>query len=135
MRAFEMLLLKHAWKVSTVTHSFVKQLENQGVDAAKITFLPNGADTDLLRPLPPSSSLLEKWGMQGKFVVLYVGTHAYYHGLETIVEAAGILRHREDIAFLMVGSGPERERIQLLADSPPSPRWPNCIQSLVYRSR
>ncbi len=108
----ENLFLKQSWKVSTVTHRFIDHFHSRGLPRQQITFLPNGADTDFLRPKPPSSALLERWNLRGKKVFLYVGTHAFYHGLDVIIEAANLLRQREDIAFLMVGDGPERGRIR-----------------------
>src|SRR4029079_14868002 len=43
--------------------------------------------------------------------------HAFYHGLENLIDAATLLRSRRDIAFLMIGDGPERERLrQICAD-------------------
>jgi glycosyltransferase involved in cell wall biosynthesis len=60
----------------------------------------------------PNRALLDRWQLHGKKVFLYVGTHAYYHGLDTLMEAATLLRARADIVFLMIGSGPERARLK-----------------------
>jgi colanic acid biosynthesis glycosyl transferase WcaI len=111
----EDFFLRHSWKVSTVTHRFIKHFEDRGLPRAQISFLPNGADAEFLKPRAPCESLLSKWHLQGKKVFLYVGTHAYYHGLETLIEAATLLREHSDIAFLMVGSGPERLRLERMA--------------------
>ena len=111
----EDLLLRQAEKVSTVTERFVQVLRSRGIPASRVTFLPNGADAQELRPTPPDPELLRRWDLAGKKVFLYVGTHAYYHGLDTLVEAAARLRGREDLAFLMVGDGPERARLMELA--------------------
>ena len=111
----ENLLLRQSWKVSTVTHRFIEHFEGRGIPRRQITFLPNGADTEFLRPLAPSAELLDRWHLHGKRVFLYVGTHAYYHGLDTLIEAAALLRDRADIAFLMIGDGPERQRLRQMA--------------------
>jgi glycosyltransferase involved in cell wall biosynthesis len=110
----ENLFLRQSWKVSTVTHRFIEHFRSRGVPEEQISFLPNGADTDFLKSCPPSSQLLERWGLKGKKVLLYVGTHAYYHGLETLIEAAALLRDNSDIAFLLVGDGPERPRLKAM---------------------
>ena len=110
----ENLFLRQSWKVSTVTHRFIEHFRGRGLSDEQITFLPNGADTDFLKPCPPSERLLDRWGLHGKKVFLYVGTHAYYHGLETLIEAATLLRMNSDIAFLMVGEGPERARLKAM---------------------
>jgi glycosyltransferase involved in cell wall biosynthesis len=111
----EDLFLRQAASVSTVTEGFIDHFVERGVPRERVTFLPNGADTEFLRPLPPSKRLLERWGLQGKKVFVYVGTHAFYHGLETLLGAAERLAARRDIAVLLVGDGPERERLKRLA--------------------
>jgi glycosyltransferase involved in cell wall biosynthesis len=111
----ENLFLRQAWKVSTVTHGFIDHFEARGVPRDRITFLPNGADTEFLAPRPPSQLLLDRWGLHGKKVFLYVGTHAFYHGLETLIEAATLLREANDIRFLLIGDGPERPRLKQMA--------------------
>lgn len=113
----ENFFLRQSWNVSTVTHAFIEHFQNRGLARSQLSFLPNGADTDFLKPMEPCQDLLEKWGLAGKRIFLYVGTHAFYHGLDTLIEAATILRDRSDIAFLMVGKGPERPRLrQMVAD-------------------
>jgi glycosyltransferase involved in cell wall biosynthesis len=108
----EDFFLRQAWNVSTVTHRFIEHFASRGVPRERISFLPNGADTRFLAPRPPCPELVRRWGLEGKLVFLYVGTHAYYHGLDTLIDAAAQLRNRSDIAFLMVGDGPERARLK-----------------------
>ena len=115
--ALENLFLRQSWKVSTVTHRFIEHFQSRGLPRNQITFLPNGADTEFLKPLPSSRELLERWALYGKKVFVYVGTHAYYHGLDTLIDAATLLREREDIVVLMIGDGPERERLKQLGAS------------------
>jgi glycosyltransferase involved in cell wall biosynthesis len=115
MTMLENASLRRAWSVSTVTDRFIEHFEERGVPRNRISFLPNGADTEFLRPLPPDEELLARWGLEGKKVFTYIGTHAHYHKLETLIEAAALLRERRDIAFLLIGDGPERERIKRLA--------------------
>ena len=107
----ENLFLKRSWKVSTVTYRFIDHFVSRGIPRNQITFLPNGADTSFLRPQEPSMSLIERWKLQGKKVFVYVGTHAFYHGLDTLIRAADTLRNRKDIVFLLIGDGPERKRL------------------------
>lgn len=112
----ENLFLRQAFSVSTVTHRFIDHFTERGIPRSKISFLPNGADATFLRPTSPDVDMLNRWNLHGKKVFLYVGTHAYYHGLDTLIEAARLLRDREDVVILMVGSGPERSRLQAIAN-------------------
>ena len=113
--AMEDFFMRHSWKVSTVTHAFIAHFERHGIPRSQLSFLPNGADSDFLRPLPPSSRLLERWNLHGKKVLLYVGTHAFYHGLDTLIDAAAHLQQERDLVLLMVGDGPEKPRLKQLS--------------------
>ncbi len=111
----EDFFMKKSWKVSTVTHRFIDHIEERGLPRAQITFLPNGADTRFLCPRPPCPELLDRWKLREKTVFVYVGTHAYYHGLDTLIQTAKLLQDKKDLVFLMIGNGPERSRIIQLA--------------------
>jgi colanic acid biosynthesis glycosyl transferase WcaI len=113
----ENFFLRRSWKISTVTYQFIEHFRRRGLPRTQITFLPNGADTEFLRPQAPAQALLDRWGLAGKRVFVYVGTHAYYHGLDTLIEAATLLRDRSDIVFLMIGDGPERKRLKQMSES------------------
>jgi glycosyltransferase involved in cell wall biosynthesis len=117
MTKLENVFMKQAWNVATVTNRFIEHFENRSVPRSKISFLPNGADTEFLRPQPPDEELLDRWSLHGKKTFVYIGTHAYYHGLSTLIDAAALLRHRDDIAFLLIGEGPERQTLKLRARS------------------
>lgn len=108
----ETLFVRQARCVAVVTERFRDHFVARGVAADRVIFMPNGADTALLRPEPPCVALLDRWALHDKKVFVYYGTHAYYHGLGTLIAAAARLRHRPDIVFLMVGSGPERARLE-----------------------
>ncbi len=115
-KEMEDLFLREAWKVATVTDGFVEHFAARGIPRDRITFLPNGADADFLRPMPADPELTARWGLAGKIVFTYVGTHAIYHGLDTLVRAAAILRERDPrIHVLFIGDGPEREPLKRLA--------------------
>ena len=108
----ETSLMRHAYSVSTVTHAFIEHfISTRGVPRERMSFLPNGVDLDHLRPLPYDDDYAQKMGVAGKKVLTYAGTHADYQGLDVILDAAKRLKHRSDIVFLMVGKGPERQRL------------------------
>ena len=112
----ESFLMRHALTVTTVTHAFVDHfVRYRGVPRARMSFLPNGADTEALRPLPPDEAYRELLGVTGRTVFTYAGTHAHYQGLEVIIETAKRLRYRKDIVILMVGQGPMRQTLMEMA--------------------
>jgi glycosyltransferase involved in cell wall biosynthesis len=111
----ENYVIHHAANVSTVTERFIEHFQDRGLPRERISFLPNGADAMFLKPLKPASELLDRWQLHGKKIFLYVGTHAFYHGLETLIDAATLLRDRKDLVFLLIGEGPERPRLMTMA--------------------
>lgn len=108
----ETFLMRRAYSVATVTHAFIEHFVSaRGIPRERMSFLPNGVDLEHLRPLPYDKQYAEKMGVIGKKVLTYAGTHADYQGLDVILDAAKLLRDRSDIIFLMVGKGPERQRL------------------------
>lgn len=113
---FENMLMRCSWRVSTVTNKFIEFFHLQRkIPKYKLTLLPNGADTRFLKPVPPAEKLIERFGVANKKVFVYAGTHAHYHRLDTIVEAAEFIRDHDNIRIVMVGRGPMRQHVIDLA--------------------
>lgn len=108
----ETFLMRRAYSVATVTHAFIEHFVSaRGIPRERMSFLPNGVDLEHLRPLPYDKQYAERMDVIGKKVLTYAGTHADYQGLDVILDAAKLLKDRSDIVFLMVGKGPERQRL------------------------
>jgi glycosyltransferase involved in cell wall biosynthesis len=108
----ETFLMRQSLSVTTVTQAFVQHfIQNRDVPSHKMSFLPNGADTDDLRPMPYDAEFARNLGIHDRKVFTFAGTHAHYQGLEVIVDAAEHLRDRDDIVILMVGAGPVRHEL------------------------
>jgi len=108
LRKLEYFLYRRAAKIVSVTHSFKRVLTANGIDAGKIAVVPNGVDLDIYRPGPRPEDLARRLGVEGKFVAAYVGTVGMAHGIGTLLDAARALQGREDIAFVVVGTGAEQ---------------------------
>lgn len=90
-------------------------LTRKGVPPAKLLFLPNGVDTQLFQPCAADELLKSKLGLSGKRVVIYAGNHGYAAGADQILYAAELLRQETSVHFLFVGDGPEKPKLQKLA--------------------
>lgn len=87
-----------------------------GLTPDRVQVLPNGADLEVFAAVPEDhENLLVKLGIRARFVVSYVGTLGMAHGLDTVLEAAELLRDRDDIAFALVGDGAEHARLEKAA--------------------
>lgn len=111
LSSLEEFVYKHASIVNAVTEGIRSRLaEDKGVELARITFLPNGVDTNSYLPLAPDESLRRALGISASHIVLYIGTHGYAHGLEYVLDCARILGS-EDIQFVFVGDGSEKSSL------------------------
>ncbi len=59
----------------------------------------------------PSDGVLAKYGLKGKFVALFGGNLGPAQQIENILDLARIHRDKEDVVFLIIGKGSDRERI------------------------
>jgi len=101
-------LYRQATLVVVVTEAFADRLVAQGVPRAKLSVIPNGADTRLFSPAANGSIPRAALGLNEHFVVAYIGSHGLSHGLGAILDAAAL---QPDVTYLLVGDGADRERL------------------------
>lgn len=111
LERLEMFLYRKAAAIVSVTNAFKTELMARGVDGNKIAVVINGVDLSRYRPSDKDAELLREFDLEGKFVVGYIGTHGMAHALHRLLEAADLLRNHEEIVFLLVGGGAERESL------------------------
>lgn len=83
-----------------------------GVSVDKVHVIPNWADTDEIYPVKSDNAFRRDQGLDGKFVVMYSGNMGMSQRLEQVLDAAELLRDREDIVFAMVGDGADRRNLE-----------------------
>ena len=109
LRKVEYFLYRRASTIVSVTNSFRGVLSGNGISPKKIVVIPNGADIEIYQPGPRPDALAARLGLTGKFIAAYVGTIGMAHGLRTLLDAAEALRTRDDIVFILVGTGAEEK--------------------------
>jgi glycosyltransferase involved in cell wall biosynthesis len=100
--------------VSILPHADL-HLCTRGLSPEKFVHVPNGIDlaewTETAVPLPREhQEFLDKKRGQGRFLVGYTGAHGVANALDALIDAAGHLRDHP-IDLVLVGTGPERERL------------------------
>ena len=108
LERLELFLYRKAAGIVAVTESFRVDLGRRGIDTSKIAVVTNGADLSRFAPRLRDAELSSRFGLDGKFVAGYIGTHGLAHGLETILEAASQVRQWPDgdrYRFLLIGDG------------------------------
>ncbi|WP_222564870.1 glycosyltransferase family 4 protein [Novilysobacter antarcticus] len=114
LEQLELFLYRRADAIISVTESFREDLVRRGVPRDKVHVVINGVDLDRYEPRPRDAELEREFGLGGKFVAGYMGTHGMAHALPKVLDAAEKLLHREDIAFFFAGSGAERAKVEQL---------------------
>jgi glycosyltransferase involved in cell wall biosynthesis len=110
-----MWLNRRAARIRVISPGFRRNLIEKGVPAEKIRVISNWVDTELFHPAEPNRALSEKHGLAGRFNVMYAGNIGLAQGLETFLKAAELLRDLPEVQFLIVGDGPDGERIRSIA--------------------
>jgi hypothetical protein len=111
LESLELFLYRKAARVITVTNSFKDNLVSRGIDGSKIEVVTNGVDLSQFKPRSKDPALERQLGLEGKFVVGYIGTHGLAHALETVLDAAERLRGT-DVVFLLLGDGARKQALR-----------------------
>ena len=115
--------LRRADAVITLGDAMAARVRAKGVETPRIHIIPNWADGDAVRPLPPETSAFRRaHGLDGKRVVLYSGNMGRAHDLATILGVARKLRDQADLVFVFVGDGAKRAEVEAAARENPSVR-------------
>ena len=86
-----------------------------GVEEKKIVKITPGVDSVRFAPRPPSEDLISLYGLQGRKVLLTVARLCPRKGHEAVIRAiAKLVGIHSDLAYLIVGLGPEREKLERL---------------------
>jgi len=102
----ERFLYRQARTVMVNSPGFTAHVQACG--ARPVVLLPNGADTRMFDPDADGAAFRQAHGLQGRFVALYAGAHGMSNDLGILLEAASLLREREDIAIVLLGDGKEK---------------------------
>lgn len=89
---------------------------NPKLSEERVVFSPNPTDEVLFRPigsLAPSEIPSVPWA--DKFTLMYVGAVGEVQGLDSLVDAATLLRDHENIHIAVVGDGIARDRLEARA--------------------
>jgi phosphatidyl-myo-inositol dimannoside synthase len=106
-----------AARVPVMCSVFIARVVRAAVpDRVPVSVLYPGADLDLFRPDLPFGDVLQRHGLEGRHVVVCVSRLVARKGQDALIRSMPAVRDRvPDAALLIVGDGPDRERLERLA--------------------
>jgi glycosyltransferase involved in cell wall biosynthesis len=117
-RLLESLLrysLRHAQRVIVLDRFMRRRLELKGISADRIEIVSpwalDSGDDAVAYDEQGRGSFRAQHGLAESFVVMYAGNHSPCHPLDTLLEAAELLRDRTDVCFCFVGGGSEQVKV------------------------
>ena len=93
-----------------------RRIAAKGVSAQCAHTVPVWSAADEVLPVAKGDNpLVRELGLEDRFVVMYSGNAGIVHDFDDILEAMRLLEGDPRIAFLFVGGGPQRQRIERYA--------------------
>lgn len=116
MMALDKHSCRRADKVIVVGRDMVETLQNRFADLPPYAYINNWINEKEIVPLPMADERViqfkEKYGLQGKFVIMYSGNIGLYYDLVNIVKVIKEFREFTDVAFAFIGEGSVLEELK-----------------------
>ncbi len=98
-------ILRGAFRVGAVSRAHIESSRAAGVvPPERIVEIPNGVDTERFHPRTKDPELLERYGLEGKTVALFVGNLQPFKRLDLLIDAIAAIDN-QNLVLLIVGGG------------------------------
>jgi glycosyltransferase involved in cell wall biosynthesis len=112
-RSAEAPLLKAADVVACGSVEIAEQVGRLGVPEERLLVTPNGVDPEMFSPERHGHEVRRRLGLEGKFVIGWVGSFRKFHGLDMALEAMKRIESEiPEATLLLVGDGLERAHVE-----------------------
>lgn len=105
----ELWCYRSAKKIVVVTDTFKKVISERGIDPEKIHVIKNGSNLELFTPREKPKELVERYGLEGKRVLGYVGTIGMAHNIAFLIDC---VKDLPEYKFMILGEGAEKENLK-----------------------
>lgn len=110
----EKMILRQADHVSSIADGMIRKISDKA--GKEVFYFPNWVDVEKFHPLTEKDILKKDFGfLPGDKIVLYSGAIGEKQGLEALLHAAAAWQHREEVKFLICGSGPYKAKLEQVA--------------------
>lgn len=96
---------RHAAAIAVTSPGMADRVVARGFPARKVSVVPNWAEERHFHPAEPTKATIDSVGPRFPFTVMYAGAMGEVQALETVIDAAEILKEQREIGFLLVGGG------------------------------
>jgi len=114
----EAFIYKKATLINVLTPAFYTALkEKKGIPDRKLVQISNASDFSLSEKLLNDfdrDAFRKEHGLDGKFVITYVGAHGVANYLEQLLDAGDALADT-NVLFLLIGQGMEKDKLKKMA--------------------
>ena len=107
---------RRADKVCLNSPGLVQRLQEKGMAPERLEVVTDWADESLFFPVNRQPELARRFGLEGKFNVIYGGNFGPAQGLETVIRSAAHLKDLEDFQLVLIGSGEEETKLRKLVE-------------------
>lgn len=99
--------------VIPIARGIFDELVSRGIPSNKMRIVPNGVDTSRFAPVDRDPELARSAGLDGCFVVGFVGSMRKLEGLGTLLDACHLCQQEgARIGLALVGDGPDRTGLE-----------------------
>lgn len=115
----ELLNLQLADLIVVVSQPMLAELVERGIEGGKILVNPNGVDPERYSPAISGDNVRERYQLEDRLLIGFMGTFGAWHGAEILVEAMGLMldsqsQLRDRVSLLMIGDGVRMVQVQQL---------------------
>jgi len=109
---FAQWVYSKAHSILAISPGFKKNLIDKGVSAEKVWVISNWMQNDVSERTDPDEKLAQGLGLAGRFNIIFAGNIGEAQGLETVLEAAKLLKGHPEVQFVFVGDGTALPRLE-----------------------
>ena len=111
--AVDRFCLRRADRVVVLGRCMRERVLAKGADPEKVEHIGVWSDQSEVKPIGREhNEYTERWGLDGKFVVMYSGNFGLAHDVRTMLEAAERLESDDRFRFLFVGGGKKKAEVE-----------------------
>ncbi len=104
-KALETILFKRADGIITICEALRNEIAPRVGKNVALSVVPNGVEASLFQSRPPSQQVIQKWKLQDKRIIGYIGAFQPYEGLESLILAMPAIAKEVPNAHLMITGG------------------------------